>query len=90
MLLHVHFPVSRLLLLPLVVFCLLLDHSSPFIDLAFLRYWVVPLLVLVQVLNVFLLVFIRLLDAVTVELEGVGLPLSAAIRTYLLSHVVIK
>ena len=47
MLLHVHLSVSSLLLFPLEVFCLLFDHSTPFIDLSLLCDWVVSLLVLI-------------------------------------------
>lgn len=63
----------RIILVAQVVLVLLLDDSSPLVDHAVFLDRVVPLVVIVQILDIGLLLLERLLHAVSVELQGVGL-----------------
>jgi hypothetical protein len=62
-----------LILLPLVIFSLLSNNRTPLIDLTMLVNGVVPFLLVVQVLDRFLFLLDRLLDAISVKLERVNL-----------------
>jgi hypothetical protein len=61
------------ILLPLVVLGLLSNNRAPLINLTVLVNGVVPFLLVVQVLDRFLFLLNRLLDAISVKLERVNL-----------------
>lgn len=80
---------------PLVVLSLLSNNGAPLIDLAVLVNRVVSLLLIVEVLDRFLFLLDRLLDAVSVKLERVNLQhlIVSNIKktlTYVLAHFQIK